>query len=79
MSLAHIIASRVSASTAVGVVCAVAIAARGGGGGAGGSSFSAPAPLMTMGFTDTALVSNKVGVVATTILMTTALASCRQN
>lgn len=77
MSLAHIIASRVSASTAVGVVCAVAIAARGGGGG--GSSFSAPAPLMTMGFTDTALVSNKVGVVATTILMTTALASCRQN
>jgi uncharacterized membrane protein YfcA len=77
MSLAHIIASRVSASTAVGVVCAVAIAARGGGGG--GSSFSAPAPLMTMGFTDTALVSNKVGVVATTILMTTALASCRQH
>jgi len=77
MSLAHIIASRVSASTAVGVVCVVAIAARGGGGG--GSSFSAPAPLMTMGFTDTALVSNKVGVVATTILMTTALASCRQN
>jgi uncharacterized membrane protein YfcA len=77
MSLAHIIASRVSASTAVGVVCAVAIAARGGGGG--GSSFSAPAPLMTMGFTDAALVSNKVGVVATTILMTTALASCRQH
>jgi len=77
MSLAHIIASRVSASTAVGVVCVVAIAARGGGGG--GSSFSAPAPLMTMGFTDAALVSNKVGVVATTILMTTALASCRQN
>ncbi len=67
MNLAHIIASRVSASTAVGVVCAVAIAACGGGGG--GSSFSAPAPSMTMGFTDTALVSNKIGVVATSTII----------
>ena len=67
MNLAHIIASRVSASTAVGVVCAVAIAACGGGGG--GSSFSAPDPSMTMGFTDTALVSNKVGVVATSTII----------
>jgi uncharacterized protein (TIGR03118 family) len=60
----HIIAARASVSFAVGAVCALSVAACGGGGGSGvsGSQMSQQA---TSAFTDTALVSNNVGVVAT--------------
>jgi uncharacterized protein (TIGR03118 family) len=61
----------VSASFALSVVCALSIAACGGGGGGGGGgsyggSGSGSVQQTTSGFTDIALVSNKVGVVATT-------------
>jgi uncharacterized protein (TIGR03118 family) len=61
MKLHRIITGRVSTSFAVGA-CALSIAACGGGGG--GSSQMAQQT--TTGFTDSALVSNNVGVVATT-------------
>jgi uncharacterized protein (TIGR03118 family) len=64
-----IIPGRVSASIAVGVVCALSVAACGGGsggGGAYGSSGSQMSQQTTSGFADTALVSNKTGIVATT-------------
>ena len=64
MRLHRIITSRASALSALGVVCAVAVAACGGGGGASlvASQMGPPA---SKGFIDTALVSNKVGAVAT--------------
>ena len=69
MNLHRIFTSRGSASTAVGVVCAVAVAACGGG-GSGSSSSLSPAPQpTTMGFTDKPLVSNNVGVVATSTII----------
>jgi uncharacterized protein (TIGR03118 family) len=60
MKLHRIITGRVSTSFAVGA-CALSIAACGGGGGG-----SQMAQQTTTGFTDSALVSNNVGVVATT-------------
>jgi uncharacterized protein (TIGR03118 family) len=67
MKIHRIITGKVSASFAVGAVCALSLAACGGGGGSsGGSSSSQMAQQTTTGFTDTALVSNNVGVVATT-------------
>jgi uncharacterized protein (TIGR03118 family) len=63
----HIIAARASVSFAVGAICALSVAACGGGGGGGGGvSGSQMSQQTTSGFTDTALVSNNVGVVATT-------------
>jgi uncharacterized protein (TIGR03118 family) len=64
MKLQRIIPRKVSASFAVGVVCALSVAACGGGGGSGGGSQMVQQT--TTGFADAALVSNKVGVVATT-------------
>lgn len=64
-----IVTGRVSASIAVGVVCAISVVACGGGSGGGGtygSSGSQMSPPATTGFADTALASNKAGVVATT-------------
>ncbi|HSY07695.1 MAG TPA: TIGR03118 family protein [Steroidobacteraceae bacterium] len=58
----RIITARVPTSFAVGV-CALSLAACGGGGGS--SSSSQMAQQTPTGFTDTALVSNNVGVVAT--------------
>jgi uncharacterized protein (TIGR03118 family) len=50
-----------------GVVGALTLVACGGGGGYGGNTSTAPpTPPATSGFADTALVSDKVGVVATT-------------
>jgi uncharacterized protein (TIGR03118 family) len=61
------IAARASVSFAVGAICALSVAACGGGGGGGGGvSGSQMSQQTTSGFTDTALVSNNVGVVATT-------------
>jgi uncharacterized protein (TIGR03118 family) len=57
------ITRRISASFAVGAVCALSVAACGGGGG--GSSGSQMAQQTATGFTDIALVSNKTGIVAT--------------
>jgi len=59
------------AVAAVGVLCTVALAACGGGSGGGTLGSNAPAPMSAdpppaTAFTDTALVSNNVGVVATT-------------
>jgi uncharacterized protein (TIGR03118 family) len=65
----QIISRKVSTSFAVGAVCALSLAACGGGGGGGGAfgvSGSQMGQQTTSGFTDTALVSNKAGVVATT-------------
>jgi uncharacterized protein (TIGR03118 family) len=68
MKASCIIPGRVSASIAVGVVYALSVAAcGGGGGGAYGSSSGSQMPQQTTtGFADTALVSNKTGIVATT-------------
>ena len=63
MKLHRVITGRVSASFAVGV-CALSIAACGGGGGGGSQMVQT-----TTGFTDTALVSSNVGVVATTTII----------
>jgi uncharacterized protein (TIGR03118 family) len=57
MSVRSIIAVRAAASLVVGAACVLSVACGGGGGGGG---------QMTVGFTDTALVANKTGVVATT-------------
>jgi uncharacterized protein (TIGR03118 family) len=64
-----IITGRVSASIAVGVVCALSVVGCGGGSGGGGTyggSGSQMSQQTTTGFADTALVSNKTGLVATT-------------
>jgi uncharacterized protein (TIGR03118 family) len=65
MKLHQIITGRVSASSAVGVVCAICVAACGGG-----SQMAVQMPVqMTTGFTDTALVSSNAGVVKTTTII----------
>ena len=67
MKLHQTITGRVSASSAVGVVCAICVAACGGG---GGSQMAVQMPVqMTTGFTDTALVSSNAGVVKTTTII----------
>jgi hypothetical protein len=63
MKLHRIIRRKVSASFAVGAACALSLAACGGGGGS--ISGSQMAQQTTSGFADTALVSNKTGIVAT--------------
>jgi len=60
VKLHRMITARISASFAVGVICAISIAACGGGGD--GTQMTQQT---TTGFADTALVSNKAGVVAT--------------
>jgi uncharacterized protein (TIGR03118 family) len=68
MKLHQTTTGRVSASSAVGVVCAICVAACGGGGG--GSQMAVQMPVqMTTGFTDTALVSSNAGVVKTTTII----------
>ena len=52
------------ASVSLGVIGALTLVACGGGGGS--SSYSPPVPQAISGFADTALVSDKVAVVATT-------------
>ena len=71
MHLHRPVPNRVTASLSLGLVGALTLVACGGGGG--GSGYTAPsatnnqpAPQATSGFADTALVSDKVGVVATT-------------
>src|SRR5580704_15462909 len=67
MDMHGFISRRAPALSVLGVVCAITLAACGGGGGSGSMSGS---NLMTtpssQEFADTALVSNKTGVVATT-------------
>src|ERR1700730_5981091 len=65
MNLNYCIAARVSASLAVGAVCALSVVACGGGGSSSGYASQMAQQTIT-GFADTALVSNKNGVVATT-------------
>ena len=58
---------RVSASSAVGAVCAICVAACGGG---GGSQMAVQMPVqMTTGFTDTALVASNAAAVKTTTII----------
>jgi hypothetical protein len=71
MKLNCIVTGRLSAAFAVGVICALSLAACGGGGGGG----SQMVQQTTTGFTDTALVSNNVGVVATTTKIDTNLSN----
>src|SRR6202166_1396764 len=59
---------RVSASFAVSAACAFSLAACGGGSSGGGAS-SQVVQQMSSGFADSALVSNKTGVVATTTVI----------
>jgi uncharacterized protein (TIGR03118 family) len=68
MKLHRIIPRQVSISFAVGAACALSLAGCGGGGSSGGisSSGSQMTQQTASGFVDTALVSNKTGVVATT-------------
>jgi uncharacterized protein (TIGR03118 family) len=69
MRLHRIITRNVWASFAVGAACALFLAACGGGGGGSGSGSgtgSQMAQQATSGFADTALVSNKAGIVVTT-------------
>jgi uncharacterized protein (TIGR03118 family) len=66
MNMHGIISARAPALSTLGVVCAVALAACGGGEGgsmSGSNQLTAPS---SQEFADTALVSNKAGVVATT-------------
>jgi len=65
MNLHRIVLRRVPTSFAVGAVCALSVAACGGGGGGAGSTGYGTTTPATSGFTDTALVSNNTGVVAT--------------
>src|SRR5580692_10780281 len=57
-----------AAVSAVVAACTLTLAACGGGGGGGGSMSMTPPP-PAPGFVDTALVSNAVGVVATTTII----------
>ena len=68
MKFQRSITSKVSASFAVSVVCALSLAACGGGSGGGGGG-SQVVQQMSSGFADVALVSNKTGVVATTTII----------
>jgi uncharacterized protein (TIGR03118 family) len=66
MNMRGIISARAPALSTLGAICAVALAACGGGGGgsmSGSNQLTAPS---SQEFADTALVSNKTGVVATT-------------
>jgi len=65
MKLHRIIPRNVSTSFAVGAACALSLAGCGGGGSSGGISGSQMTQQTTSGFVDTALVSNKTGVVTT--------------
>jgi hypothetical protein len=65
MNSQHIIKRTVAAPSALGVVCALALAACGGGGGAMSSGSTQLTAQSGEQFADTALVSNKTGVVAT--------------
>ena len=68
MDLRRAVPNRASASVSFGVISALSLVACGGGGGSGGSSATQMAPTppqTTSGFADTALVSDKAGVVAT--------------
>src|SRR5580704_15224641 len=58
--------SRAVALAGIGTVCLGTVVACGGGGGGSSVSGSQMVQQTTSGFTDTALVSNSVGVVATT-------------
>jgi uncharacterized protein (TIGR03118 family) len=66
MKLHRIIPRNVSTSFAVGAACALSLAGCGGGGSSGGISGSQMTQQTASGFVDTALVSNKTGVVAST-------------
>ncbi len=66
MKLHRMITRKVSPTLAVGAVCTLSVAACGGGGSGGNGITSEMAATTTSGLTDTALVSNKDGVVATT-------------
>jgi uncharacterized protein (TIGR03118 family) len=71
MHLHRPVPNRVTASLSLGLVGALTLVACGGGGGGGGytapsASNNQPVPQATSGFTDTALVTDKVGVIAAT-------------
>src|SRR6201984_1010214 len=69
MHLHRPVPNRVTASLSLGLVGALTLVACGGGGGgytAPSASNNQPAPQATSGFADTALVTDKVGVVAAT-------------
>jgi uncharacterized protein (TIGR03118 family) len=65
MKLHRLITARVSASFALGVVCALSVVACGGSSGGGSGSASQMLQQAATGFTDTALVSSHTGLVAT--------------
>ena len=66
MKFHRIIPRKISTSFAVSAACALSLAGCGGGGSSGGISGSQMTQQTASGFVDTALVSNKTGVVATT-------------
>jgi uncharacterized protein (TIGR03118 family) len=66
MSLHRPIPSRVSASVSLGLLSALTLVACGGGGSSGSAAGNQMVTQTTSGFADTALVSDKTGVVATT-------------
>jgi uncharacterized protein (TIGR03118 family) len=65
MDFNRVVPRRTVASFPLGLVGALTLTACGGGGGSGNSSADQMTGQTTSGFADTALVSNKVGVVAT--------------
>jgi uncharacterized protein (TIGR03118 family) len=65
MYLHRPILNRASAACSLGLIGALTLVACGGGGSGGGSSGSQTVAQTTSGFADTALVSDKTGVVAT--------------
>jgi uncharacterized protein (TIGR03118 family) len=74
----HVISRQTLAVAAVGVVCTLALAACGGGGGTNVSNSSTSIgadPPASTSFTDMALVSNSVGVVATTTTIDASLSN----
>jgi uncharacterized protein (TIGR03118 family) len=66
MYLHRLIPNRVLVSTSLGLLGALSLAACGGGGSAGSGAGNQMAAQATSGFADSALVSDKTGVVATT-------------
>jgi uncharacterized protein (TIGR03118 family) len=65
MHLQRPVPNRVTASLSLGLVGALTLVACGGGGSSGSTSSSQPVTQASSGFADTALVSDKMGVVAT--------------